>query len=87
MRLPRYARNDSKKLQKANKVEIKKAVEDREIPGAQTLFVESEDAKDDYQRMQEKKVEFYKELTHEAWGTEFAILDPDKNKIEFQQRT
>lgn len=36
--------------------------------------------------MKEKKVEFYKELTEESWGIEFAILDPDENKVEFVQR-
>lgn len=65
---------------------IKKANEEREIPGAQTMFMQSKDAKTDYELMKSKGVDFYKELTIEAWGTEFAILDPDKNKIEFQQR-
>ena len=36
--------------------------------------------------LKKKDVEFYKELTEESWGIEFAILDPDKNKVEFIQR-
>jgi len=65
---------------------IKKALEKREIPGAQTFFIGVDNARKMYEVMKEKNVDFYKELTEESWGIEFAILDPDKNKIEFIQR-
>lgn len=65
---------------------IKKAVEEREIPGAQTFFIGVDDAEAIYEELKKKKVDFHKKLTVETWGTEFAILDPDKNKVEFLQR-
>ena len=65
---------------------IKKAVEKREKPGAQTFFIRVDDAKATYEEMKKKKVNFHKKLTEESWGIEFAILDPDKNKVEFLQR-
>lgn len=66
---------------------IKKAVEKREKPGAQTFFIGVDDAKSEYAEMKKKGIKFYKELTVEPWAIEFAILDPDKNKVEFLQRT
>jgi len=65
---------------------IKKAVEEREKPGAQTFFIGVDNANEVYEKMKGKKLSFYKELTIEFWGTEFAILDPDGNKVEFLQR-
>jgi hypothetical protein len=35
--------------------------------------------------MREKNISFYKELADEGWGRNFAILDPDGNKIEFTE--
>ena len=65
---------------------IKKAREEREKPGAQTIFIVAEDIEEQYKHFKEVGANFYKELKEEAWGTEFAILDPDGNKIEFLER-
>lgn len=65
---------------------IKKAVETREVPGKQTLFAQTDNAAKDYHKLKEKGVPFHKHLVKEPWGEEFAILDPDGNKIEFTQR-
>lgn len=65
---------------------IKKAVEEREIPGSQTLFVTSDDIEKDYRKMKNAGVVFGKDLSSESWGKQFSILDPDKNKVEFIQR-
>lgn len=65
---------------------IKKAVEVREIPGSQTIFLVSEDIEGYYKRMKEAKVTFVKKLSSESWGKRFSIYDPDKNKVEFIQR-
>jgi len=65
---------------------IKKAVEEREVVGSQTFFVDTDNIQEDYERLVEKGVEVYKELNEQSWGKEFSILDPDKNKVEFIQR-
>lgn len=65
---------------------IKKAIEEREKPGAQTFFIGVDNAREAYGKIKSKNPKFYKELTEESWGTEFAILDPDGNKIEFIER-
>lgn len=62
---------------------IKKAVEEREKPGGQTVFVSVVDLDEWYKKCKEAGVGFYKELVTESWGREFAILDPDKNKVTF----
>lgn len=66
---------------------IKRAVEEREIPGAQTVFIAIDDAEKVYKEMQSKKVDFHKPLSYmKGYGHNFAIYDPDKNKVEFIQR-
>lgn len=65
---------------------IKRASEDREIPGAQTFFFAVKDAKAEYEKATEKKLSIRKELTEVSWGIVFSILDPDGNKIEYLQR-
>lgn len=65
---------------------IKKAVEEREIPGAQSVFISVVGIEDFYKKIQEKGLEIRKELTHKDYGIEFSVLDPDKNKVEFIQR-
>ncbi len=65
---------------------IKKAVEEREKPGAQTLFIGVVDAQKEYATAKDKGLNILKELTEQSWGTEFSILDPDGNKIEYLQR-
>lgn len=65
---------------------IKKAVEPREVPGAQTVFISTDDARGEYQEAQRKQLNIYKELVDESWGIAFSVLDLDGNKIEFIQR-
>lgn len=65
------------------KLGIKKAVEEREIPGAQTVFIEVDSITEWYQRIQDKHLAILKPLTEESWATNFSILDPDKNKVQF----
>jgi predicted enzyme related to lactoylglutathione lyase len=74
-------------FQNGIKLGIKKAVENREIPGAQTLIIAVKDAKGCYKDAQEKGLNIYKELVEEPWALEFSILDPDGNKIEYAQNT
>lgn len=84
-----YRRRDqfvSFKFSNGVRLGIKKAIEKREKPGAQTFFIGVDNVKEIYEKMKKKNVNFYKELTEQSWGTEFAILDPDKNKVEFLQR-
>jgi predicted enzyme related to lactoylglutathione lyase len=68
------------------KLGIKKAREEREKPGAQTIFIQADEVKKQYEIFKEKGANFSKELTQEPWATEFAILDPDGNKVEFVKR-
>jgi predicted enzyme related to lactoylglutathione lyase len=65
---------------------VKKQIEDREIPGSQTIFLASDDIERDYKKLKEAGVEFRKKLSTESWGKQFSIFDPDKNKVEFIQR-
>lgn len=65
---------------------IKKAEEEREKPGAQTIFVVAEDIEEQYKHFKEVGAKFYKELKIEPWAIEFAIIDPDGNKVEFLKR-
>lgn len=62
---------------------IKQKKEEREIPGHQSVIVSTTNIEDLYHQYKNKDVFWYKELTKEEWGTNFAILDPDGNKIEF----
>lgn len=65
---------------------IKKAVEEREKPGGQTIFISVENIKELYKKFKQMNLLFVKELTDEKWGENFAILDSDNNKIEFVKR-
>ena len=65
------------------KLGIKKAVEKREIPGNQTVFIEVDNIKKIDDQFKSKKVIFLKELVTEDWATNFSILDPDGNKLQF----
>jgi catechol 2,3-dioxygenase-like lactoylglutathione lyase family enzyme len=69
------------------KLGIKKAKEEREKPGSQTIFVQAPNVEELYEQFKQKGAKFCKELKIEAWATEFAILDPDGNKIEFVRRS
>lgn len=68
------------------RLSIKKANEEREIPGSQTFFLVVGDAIDEYEKAKLDGLTIFKELTEESWGKEFSVLDPDGNKIEFLQR-
>jgi catechol 2,3-dioxygenase-like lactoylglutathione lyase family enzyme len=61
---------------------IKARSEPREIPGSQTLIVGCRNLEEQYARCSREAVNICKELTTEAWGRNFAILDPDGNKVE-----
>ena len=65
---------------------IKKATEEREQPGRQTIFIEVEEIEEVYNGFKKLNLDFYKELTSENWAKNFAILDPDGNKLQFIQR-
>ena len=67
------------------KLGIKKATEEREIPGAQTMSLVVKDAKAEYELARQKGLIIHKHLIEEDWAIEFSILDPDGNKIEFVQ--
>ena len=64
---------------------IKKASEDREVPGKQTIFIEVKDIDNWYAKAKDLKLNILKELTEESWATNFSVLDPDKNKVQFIQ--
>lgn len=69
------------------KLGIKKADKDRELPGAQTVIISVESTIEQlYTTLRKKNVPIYKELTTQDWGKNFAILDPDQNKVEFVER-
>jgi len=66
---------------------IKKTVEEREVPGAQTVFIGVEDIEETYAWAKESGVDILKPLSYlEGFGSNFSILDPDKNKLQFVQR-
>jgi len=66
---------------------IKRKVEEREIPGAQTVFVSLEsDIESLYESLKQKNVPIYKELITQDWGKNFSILDPDGNKVQFIEK-
>jgi predicted enzyme related to lactoylglutathione lyase len=65
------------------KLGVKQSIEEREIPGAQTVFISVDNIKELYEELKGKKCDFAKELVEQDWGTNFSILDPDKNKVLF----
>lgn len=62
---------------------IKQAKEEREIPGHQTVFVMTDDIVQLYEALKARRVTFSKHLVEEDWATNFALLDPDGNKMLF----
>ncbi|PIP30940.1 hypothetical protein COX25_02050 [bacterium (Candidatus Howlettbacteria) CG23_combo_of_CG06-09_8_20_14_all_37_9] len=60
---------------------IKRKVEEREIPGAQTVFIQVENIKELYEKIQKTDIKILKELVIQDWGKNFSILDPDGNKV------
>lgn len=66
---------------------IKRKVEEREIPGAQTVFVSLESGIESlYESLKQKNVPIYKKLIVQNWGKNFSILDPDGNKVQFVEK-
>ena len=68
------------------RVGIKNQTEPRELPGHQTAFISVEGIEGIYEQLQEKGVQFHKQLITQPWGKEFSCLDADLNKILFIER-
>jgi catechol 2,3-dioxygenase-like lactoylglutathione lyase family enzyme len=84
-----YQDNDtyvSFRFENGARLGIAKALDLRDIVGAQTIIIEVTNIFDIYALVKEKNIFIYKEIQDERWGKTFSILDPDKNKIEFVQR-
>jgi predicted enzyme related to lactoylglutathione lyase len=71
---------------KNGKLGIKQAKEEREVPGHQTIFIEVDGIGEMYNKLKSKKVTIQKELVTEDWATNFSILDPDGNKLQFMKK-
>jgi len=70
------------------KLGIKKKDKERELPGAQTVILSMESGIEVwYESLKQKNIPIYKELTIQKWGKNFSALDPDKNKVEFVERS
>lgn len=66
---------------------IKQKMEEREMPGSQTIFVSADDIHGFYANIKTSgKYNISKELVSEGWAENFSILDPDGNKIQFIER-
>lgn len=65
------------------KLGIKKAVEEREVPGAQSIIIAVENIDELYKKAEKSGWEIYKTLREEPWGKNFSVLDPDGNKVQF----
>jgi predicted enzyme related to lactoylglutathione lyase len=57
----------------------------REKPGGQTVFIRVKDAAKYYDKFKKAGFVFYEPYHEFDWGTYFAILDPDGNKVGFMQ--
>jgi predicted enzyme related to lactoylglutathione lyase len=68
------------------RLSVKKPVREREVPGKQTIFIQSNNAKADYEKFKKFGVTFISEYIEQPWGNEFSIADPDDNKILFMER-
>ena len=62
---------------------IKLGNKEREVSGSQTTIFEVENIEKLYEKVQYLKLDIYKELAKQEWGTSFAVLDIDGNKLEF----
>ena len=65
---------------------IKNAVEEREVPGSQTIIIGTDNVKKKYEGIQRKGIKIYKELTEDSFGANFSFLDVDGNKVQFIER-
>lgn len=50
------------------------------------MFILSDNIQTDFEYFKDKDCAFSKKITKEIWATEFAILDPDGNKITFRDK-
>lgn len=57
----------------------------RDTPGHQTVFIRVTDIEAQAKKYQDLGFDFFEPLEHHYWGSFFAILDPDNNKIGFIQ--
>lgn len=57
----------------------------REIPGHQTIIIETDNLDDLYEKFNERRVMIFSVLKDDSWGRNFSILDPDGNRVEFYQ--
>jgi len=69
------------------KLGINNSVLPREKPGVQTFFLRVEDIEKQHKKYVELGFDMYEPFKKYDWGTYFAILDPDGNKIGFIQHT
>ncbi len=67
------------------KLGINKSVLPREKPGVQTFFIRVTNAREHAEKYKKLGFAFYEPFEEHSWGTYFAILDPDDNKIGFIQ--
>lgn len=58
---------------------------DRETPGNQTFFIRTKNIDKQYNKYKDLDYDFYEPYEKHDWGTYFAILDPDGNKVGFIQ--
>jgi predicted enzyme related to lactoylglutathione lyase len=67
------------------KLGIKQKVEEREVPGMQSIIIEYDDLEAKYNEIKDN-VEIYKPLHEESFGMNFSFLDLDGNKVVFMNR-
>lgn len=65
---------------------INKSSLQREKPGVQTVFISIKNIKKHYEKYKKLGFDFFEPYEKYAWGSYFAILDPDKNKVGFIDR-
>jgi predicted enzyme related to lactoylglutathione lyase len=57
----------------------------RDKPGHQTVFIRTKEIRKEYERCQKLGLEFFEPYEEHDWGTFFAVLDPDGNKLAYIQ--
>ncbi len=63
----------------------KSVLTNREVPGLQSVFIRVPNIKELRDKYKKLGFDFYEPYKDYGWGTYFAILDPDGNKIGFIQ--
>ena len=66
---------------------IKVPTEEREVPGHQTIFISVPDPAGLEQAFKDKGIPISHPLRDQDWATNFAILDPDGNKVLFCRKS